>query len=489
MKLDDSTLLRRRQLLIIILIFLLIFISRLPYINNCPAEVGDLWRQPDTESIARNFIKYDFNIFYPQLNYDGAPPNHVQLEFQITTFFIAILYKIFGYHFWLARLVPISFFMLSVYFLYLLAKMFFSLPQALAVIIIYSMFPINIYFSRTIMPESALLCFFNGSFYFFLKWLDDDKDFTTLTISAIFTCLAISQKPMAAFMGLAMIALCFEKFAYCIYKKWQLLAFAAIALIPNAFYFIWSGKIAEQKFVSGIAFKHILPEFLTAMTSQEALKFYITKLPEAFGIPVLVLALISIFILIKKERPILYWAVAMLLEVVLIVSVIKFPYYLIMLTPILALLAGKLLGLLWCKSYRAKAVLLLFLFVFVYNSYASTMKQFEVRHDLIKAAEIIDTYTKPQDLIIIGTFNPVLLSLSDRAGWRANLYNKDCIPQETVKEMSYFIGQGADYFLLYQNYIYGDNGGYIKYLDEHFDKKAYGKDVILYSLKAKSLKT
>ncbi|MDF2889971.1 MAG: glycosyl transferase family 39 [Clostridia bacterium] len=474
---------RNRQLWIVVLVFLFIFILRIPYINNSTAEMGELWRQTDTESIARNFIKYKFNIFYPQFNYDGVPPIYVQLEFQITTFLIAILYKVFGYHIWLARLVPISFFMLSVYYLYLVAKIFFPMPQSLLVIMIYSILPINIYFSRAIMPEAALLCFFNGAFYFFLKWRDN-QHFSTLIIAALFTCLAISQKLPAAFMGLAMIAMCLEKYSFKILKQWQLWVFAAISLIPNLLYFLWLGTIAEQKFVTGIAVKHIIPKFLTAMNSTEAMKFFTEKLPEAFGKPILFLALIGMLtVLHKKERPLLYWAVAMLLEVLLIVSVIKFKYYLIMLAPILALLAGKIIGMLWNKHYIIKAVLLLLIFAFAYHSYLSVQKEFEVQHWLIQAAEIIDTYTQPQDLIIISTFHPVILTLSDRAGWRANLKYHEHIPKEMVEEMNYYIQQGADYFLVYKNYIYNDKGSYLKYLNENFEKKSYGKDFVMYKLK------
>jgi 4-amino-4-deoxy-L-arabinose transferase-like glycosyltransferase len=478
----NQTLVKHKQVWIVVLIFLLIFATRIPYINNSTAEAGELWRQTDTESIARNFIKYRFNIFYPQLNYDGVPPIYVQLEFQITTFLIAILYKIFGYHIWLARLVPISFFMLSVYFLYLIAKRFFSLPQALVVIIIYSMLPLNIYFSRAIMPEASLLCFFNGAFYFFIKWRDDER-FSTLITAALFMCIAISQKPPAAFMGLAMIGICYEKFRFKLLKQWQLWVFAAISLIPNAIYFTWLGTIATQKFVNGIAAKHIIPKFYTAMTSPEAYKFYTTSLPEAFGNAVLVLAIIGIFtVLSKKERPILYWAMAMLLEVLLIVSVIKFKYYLIMLTPIIALLSGKILGLLWKKSYIGKAILLLLIIGFSYSSYTSIQSGFEVQQWLVEAADIIDTNTKPQDTVVISTFHPVILTLSDRTGWRANLKYHSYIPKEMVKEMNYFIQNGADYFLVYKNYIYNDKGSYIKYLNDNFDKKSFGKDFVMYKL-------
>lgn len=473
---------KNRQLILIVLVFLFIFLSRIPYINNSTAEAGEVWRQTDTESIARNFIKYQFNIFFPQLNYDGIPPNYVQLEFQITTFLIAILYKLFGVHIFLARLVPIGFFMFSVFFLYRTARRFFPVYPSLTVIIIYSIIPLNIFFSRAIMPEAALLCFINGAFYFFLKWLNDER-FSTLIFSAVLMCLAISQKPQAAFMGLAMIALCAEKYRFRIFKEWRLLVFAAIALIPGALYYLWSGTVAEQSFVSGIALKHILPKYKTAVFSPEAIQFFIKKLPEAFGISVLALAFTALFTTFnKKERPIVYLAFAMFIEVLIIVSVIKFKYYLIMLTPVLALLTGKLLFMLWRKSYMGKAPIVLIVLIFAFNSYALAKGDFQVQQELVDAAKTLDAVTSPEDLVVIGTFDPVILTLSDRSGWRANLQYHAHIPKDMVNEMRYFMEHGANYFLVYKNRIYNDNGRYINYLNKNFSKKIYGENVVLYKL-------
>jgi 4-amino-4-deoxy-L-arabinose transferase-like glycosyltransferase len=112
-----------------ILILALIFVIRIPHMTHNPYEY-DSWRQSDTEAIARNFVEHRFNIFFPQLNYDGPLPNYVQLEFQITTFIIAILYKMFGYHYVLARIVPILFFMGSAYYMYLISKHYYNQATA-----------------------------------------------------------------------------------------------------------------------------------------------------------------------------------------------------------------------------------------------------------------------------------------------------------------------------------------------------------------------
>ena len=44
---------------------------------------------------------------YPQTNYDGPPPNYVELELQIVPFLAATLYKIFGVHEIFGRLITL----------------------------------------------------------------------------------------------------------------------------------------------------------------------------------------------------------------------------------------------------------------------------------------------------------------------------------------------------------------------------------------------
>jgi hypothetical protein len=49
------------------------------------------WRQGDTAAIARNFALIRYNIFFPQVEYNGAPPNYVELELQIVPFLAATI--------------------------------------------------------------------------------------------------------------------------------------------------------------------------------------------------------------------------------------------------------------------------------------------------------------------------------------------------------------------------------------------------------------
>ena len=49
------------------------------------------WRQGDTAAIARNFALLQYNPLFPQTDYNGPPPNYVELELQIVPFLAATL--------------------------------------------------------------------------------------------------------------------------------------------------------------------------------------------------------------------------------------------------------------------------------------------------------------------------------------------------------------------------------------------------------------
>lgn len=471
----------KKILIITILVFLSVFLIRIPYINNCPCERGDYWRQSDTESIARNFVEDKFDIFYPQFNYDGPKPNYIQLEFQITTFLIAILYKAFGYHYFLARIVPIAFFMGSAIYLFLIAKKYYGYPAAWFTIILYSIIPLNIFYTRAIMPESAALFFLIGGFYYFILWYEKEE-LWFLMLSAFFTCFAISQKTPTIFIGLAMLLMVLKKYKLKFIAKWELWVFAVLSLLPNVIYIIWSKSISEFNFVSNIAITYIIPKSIKSLTSIKSLSLAVKEMALEPSPCITALAIVGfIDTEWEEEHPLIFWTFAIVLEIITVASVIKLRYYFIFITPLAALWAGKVLGGVG-KSYKTLVAIFVSLaFLSFYNYYGAKLF-FHEKHDILKQAEVIQGYTKKEDLIVIGALEPALLNQSGRSGWRANIkYYKD-IPNGAQKEINYYIEKGAKYFSPLEGNIYGDDGSYKEYLENNFEKLGNEKYYI-YKLK------
>lgn len=469
--------------LITIFLFVIIFCVRLPYLSASPYEIDHSWRQGDTESMARNFVEHKFNIFYPQVNYDGPLPNYVQLEFQITTFIIAILYKLFGYHYELARIVPLFFFMGSVVFLFLIAKNYYSIITSWVTIVIYSFLPLPLYYSRAIMPEAAALFFFIGSFYFFDQWIKKEK-LKYVIWAGTFTTLAIMVKATTIFIGIAQLAIAIRKFKGQVFFRLELWLFAILSLLIPFIYYKVEEHIAELKFVSEIASLRIFPNFATEFLKEGAQKFFIHVIPEWFGIfPILLLILGFLTLNWRKEFSIGVWCLSMILEALLVVSIIKYPYYLIFLTPIIAILGGRFLGIFEKTKIGVIGITLVVLLLSLYN----LNKMVPLYQDDTKVTEMahfIEKYTKKDDLIVVSSLNPAVINASNRVGWRVNLGLYDFIPKGPQKEFAYYIKNGAKYFIARNEKIYQDvNDQYRIYLESHFPKYASDKNFTIYKLR------
>ena len=74
---------------------------------------GDIWRQSDTATIARNFAENGMQLFFPQINWGGAGPGYVETEFPLMPWLSAALYLVFGEHAWLGRLLSLAFMLVA----------------------------------------------------------------------------------------------------------------------------------------------------------------------------------------------------------------------------------------------------------------------------------------------------------------------------------------------------------------------------------------
>src|SRR5579872_3675490 len=138
-------------------------VLRLHGIHN-PLLDHPSWRQGDTASIARNFALLRYNPFFPQTNYDGPPPNYVELELQIVPFLAATLYKIFGIHEVFGRLLSIAFSVATIAVIGLFARrLFISGVAGAAAAFLFAVFPGSMYYGRTFMPDTTMVFFLTAA--------------------------------------------------------------------------------------------------------------------------------------------------------------------------------------------------------------------------------------------------------------------------------------------------------------------------------------
>ncbi len=247
---------RKIDYFIVTILTLICFAARLYKIDN-PVADWHSFRQADTAAVARNFVKDEFNIFYPQsdsftiLNEKQLPnPNRYFInEFPFYNSIVALVYKNFGINTNLARLISVLFASLGTFFLYLLTQKLFGTKVAALATLYYALLPYNVYYGRVIMPEPTFICFSILSFYFLLLFVEKPNFVRGLIFSLVFS-IAMLVKPYAIFLFIPFIYWVFANHGFNAFKKPIFYLAPVLSLIPL---FLWRYHISlhpEASFAS-----------------------------------------------------------------------------------------------------------------------------------------------------------------------------------------------------------------------------------------------
>src|SRR5437016_15999 len=219
-----------RERVVLGALVVLAFALRLYGVHN-PILDHPGWRQGDEAAIARNFAQLQDNIFYPQTDYDGPPPNYVELELQIVPFAAAQLYRAFGVHEVFARGVVIAFSLGAVILLFFFGRELFGPRGGFIAALLYAVAPGAVYYGRTITPDTVMIFFSTGVLYFWWRWCTRRRpsDFWWAIFFGAFAWLA---KPPALLTFAPILALAWAVRGRRAFADWHLYAFAGLTLAP-----------------------------------------------------------------------------------------------------------------------------------------------------------------------------------------------------------------------------------------------------------------
>lgn len=452
----------RRLPAALLAIVLLALALRLYGIHN-PILDHPGWRQGDEAAIARNFVELRNNILYPQTDYDGPPPNYVELELQIVPFAAAQLYRVFGVHEVFARLIVVLFSIGTVVLLYFLGKEIFGRRAGLLAALFYAIAPGAAYYGRTITPDTAMVFFLTGLLLFWWRWCENRRmpDFCWAVFFGAFAWLA---KPPALVALAPILALALAVRGRRAISDWSPYAFAAITLAPFFLYYAHVRAIAEWHWAEGITSKHVLPQLLAELTNpaaslaglQSALA--LTRMlsstilgPTLFGLTVL-----AWFALPRDDRSIARawffgsWLLALVVYSLVVVNVERVDYYLLVWLPLAALVsAGALdnvasalagtfeqrhrLSLCLCCAVAA--------FIVAYSNMLEIHPYYTWSRQVYSAATELNRRLDPGCLIVMGHYDPSVLYTIGRRGWEEDplVWN--------VHDMTSAVAKGACYFV------------------------------------------
>jgi len=423
----------KRKILIPLLLFFIIILSfglRLYKINN-PLADHHSWRQADTAAVARNFVKEGFDFFHPRI--DNMAPSNISgngnkerlfmVEPPIYQTIILPFYKIFGVKESLARLVSIIFSLGAIIFLYLLVSKLTNKWIGLLSTFFMGILPYSIFYSRAILPESLMLFTSIGMFYYFYRWIKEER-ISLGIIAWIFVSVSLLLKIFPWFLFLPLVYLLYRKWGFAFIKQKRIWIFFILAVTPFVLWRIWVSQFPNgvPSFIwlfnyEGIRFR---PAFFRWIFAERIGKLILGY----WGLPLLVLGLI--LKPFKKEGYFFhFWLIAFLIYVTVFAGGnVTHDYYQIPFIPIAAVFLAK--GSWWLLTATKKyfSRLLCYLSLVTCVLFMIGFSWFEVRgFYLIQggvdlAGRAVDELTPEDALVLTGDSNDVtLLYNTNRYGW------------------------------------------------------------------------
>jgi hypothetical protein len=407
------------------------------------------WRQGDTAAIARNFATLDANPFHPQADYDGPPPNYVELELQIVPYLASLLYRLFGIHEIFGRLISIAFSLVNVATLAYFARWLFAWrsPEraqafdsagigGLVAALAFAIYPGSTYYGRTFMPDTAMTALATAALFAGSVWIvERGAAFgRSFALAAGLAALAILAKPVAIVILVPLAVMLLARLGPRAALRPAVWAFAALAVVPYAAYDAYLRGIAEWHWASGITAKHVVPGLRAAFASPTAFTAKLGRFRDALGMlagtmlgPVgAATFLVALVVPVRaRSRSLLFgWLAAGLLYAYVVVTVERVDYYLYLFLPLAALWTGGLAEYLTrlsagrapSRTFAGGAALVV-LAAALWTGHAAVRPYYAYSHEVYRRARALNATLPAGALIVMGHYDPSVLYYIGRKGW------------------------------------------------------------------------
>ena len=421
-----------KQTLFLVLIFLLALFLRLYKIDN-PIADWHSWRQADTASISRNFIKEGFSPFYPKfdslraLNSYGEKNIHRYFfaEFPLYNIIAHPFYLLFGVNEIYLRLVSVIFSSLSAIILFFLVRKYSSPLTANLSALFFAIIPFNIYYGRVTMTDPLHVFLSILALLLATLWLEKKTVWWSFLTGAVLA-LAILTKPYAVILGLPIGVLILSNWNQKIkFGTTQIVLMGVLALSP---YFFWRWHInryPEGQFGTAWLFNSTNIRFTGAFFRWIIFE-RLNKLILGGGGFVLFFA--GLVCPKKKKEWLFYfsWLAALAIFIIVIATGnVTHDYYQLPLVPILIILAAKgaefILNLGQGQSRKLfnGAILLSLTAMMLAFGWFEVRGFYQINNPAIVEAGRVADKILPQNAKVITPYNfdPAFLYQTNRYGW------------------------------------------------------------------------
>lgn len=419
------------------LLFILVLATLLPrlYRIDNPAADWHAFRQADTASVTREYLKNGLDLLHPRYqdlsNIQSGLDNLEgwrMVEFPLVNGLGALLTQ--ALPLWdvvlASRWLSVIFSIGTTLSLYYLVKRISGPAVAFLSGLSFALLPFAIFYGRAVLPEPAMLFFSTASLWLFGRYLDNKQKWLSFLTSALFLALALLLKPFVAFLAPVYLTLAWQKFGKKLVWHWELGLFVAAAFAPLIW---WREWIAQ--FPSGIPANDWLfnSNQIRLRPAWWRWLFYerLTLLILGVWGWLLVVANLNQF---KKKRAELAiygsWGVGLMIYLIVIATGnVQHDYYQVIALPLVAALLGRgawLFYQFWRKKLGANSAQLATSMIFVLTLIFSWQKvsgYFNINHwEYIEAGQVVDQLTPPDAKVIAPAFgDTIFLFQTNRTGW------------------------------------------------------------------------
>ncbi len=431
-------------------------ILRLQSFHILPID-GHAMRQTDTESVAYNLAFRNHNILYPQNSLIRPVTNkdaYFFLEFPAYEYTVSLLYRLFGWHIELARIVNLALYTISALSLFWFTKKIFNSSSiAFFTAFFYVFSPGSIFFlGHAIHPDVFAICTYLVSLAAYLRWKERHKA-RWLVVSLFSLSLSVATRPfiligLPAYLLLLwtmksayweyLLYLFSSPLIYGFWKLWQLRFKSADSSWENWVLDGRKGLFTYGIFIKQLILKNVVGEVMGKITSFFA----------GLGI---------VNYLFKRDRALLFVSAWLLFVPVywLIVpngNIIHQYYADIYIIPVV-MLAGyglsHLLRYIWLNNKLAcYGLAFLVTLLTIYNGYHTSRYYFldTISDNQQQIAKEIDrAIPSSAKIVYLAIDNSVPFSLYHRKGWMLGYYPLDVDPNaERILSLKSY---GAEYII------------------------------------------
>ncbi|HEX7017651.1 MAG TPA: glycosyltransferase family 39 protein [Patescibacteria group bacterium] len=424
-------------------LFLIIILALLVRMYGIATPVADWhsFRQADTASVTREYVKHGIDLLRPTYHDhsniqsgEDNPLGYRMVEFPLVNGLIALLIRAVP----VLPLVPVSRFISVLFSLGTLISLYYLTQQlsgkkvALVSVLLFAVLPYGVFYSRTILPEPAMLFFATFSFTAFFYWLTT-KRLSWYILSFTSFAIALLLKPFVLFLapvyaGLVAFTAFNESIRTFTFRHFFVTSLLAApgffaALVPMLGWQWWIARFPEGIPARDWLFNGNLIRFRPAWFRW---LFYerITKL--ILGYVGSVFLLVNIWPL-KKDLIVYgaWWASILIYFSVIASGNVQHDYYQVLALPIISLSVGR--GLVLVYDYLKKrinmhtslAVVSVITATMLFFAWNQVQGYYNVNHwEYIRAGQAVDKLTPPDAKVIAPAFGDThFLFQTNRTGW------------------------------------------------------------------------